>query len=119
MELPDAGPCQPEASRRLEALPKSARDIAWKGQLRMCQRYGHLFAAGKAKAVVITAIAREMAGFLWALAKARAVPLGNTEVREGQETERTCIGLMCMVGGGTRSGTFVGCHGRATPMPDP
>ena len=51
---------------RLEALPKMVRDIAWKGQLRMCQRYRHLVAAGKAKVVVITAIAREMAGFIWA-----------------------------------------------------
>lgn len=55
---------------RLEALPKMVRDIAWKGQLRMCQRYRHLVAAGKAKVVVITAIAREMAGFIWAIARA-------------------------------------------------
>ncbi len=53
----------PKLHARLEALPKSARDIAWKGQLRMCQRYRHLIAAGKAKAV--------------------AVPPGNTELREG------------------------------------
>lgn len=33
--------------------------------------------------VVITAIAREMVGFLWAIAKAGAVPPGNTDVREG------------------------------------
>ena len=73
----------PKLHARLEALPKSARDIAWKGQLRMCQRYRHLVAAGKAKVVVVTAIAREMVGFLWAIAKAMAVPPGNTEVREG------------------------------------
>ncbi|RJL07703.1 IS110 family transposase [Paracoccus siganidrum] len=73
----------PKLHARLEALPKSARDIAWKGQLRMCQRYRHLVAAGKAKVVVVTAIAREMVGFLWAIAKAVAVPPGNTEVREG------------------------------------
>lgn len=73
----------PKLHARLEALPESARDIAWKGQLRMCQRYRHLVAAGKAKVVVITAIAREMVGFLWAIAKAVAVPPGNTEVHEG------------------------------------
>ena len=55
---------------RLEALPKAIRDIAWKGQLRMCQRYRHLVAAGKAKVVVTTAIAREMVGFIWAIARA-------------------------------------------------
>lgn len=55
---------------RIEGLPTIARDIAWKGQLRMCQRYRHLVAAGKAKVVVITAIAREMVGFIWAIARA-------------------------------------------------
>lgn len=54
---------------RLEGLPKAVRDIAWKGQLRMCQRYRHLVAAGKAKVVVTTAIAREMVGFIWAIAR--------------------------------------------------
>ena len=34
---------------RIEVLPQAVRDIAWKGQLRMCQRYLHLIAAGKAK----------------------------------------------------------------------
>lgn len=60
----------PKLYARLEDLPKAARDIAWKGQLRMCQRYRHLMAAGKAKVVVTTAIAREMVGFIWAIARA-------------------------------------------------
>ena len=55
---------------RIEALPKTVRDIAWKGQLRMCLRYRHLMAAGKPKVVATTAIAREMAGFIWAIARA-------------------------------------------------
>ena len=55
---------------RLEGLPRAVRDIAWKGQLRMCQRYRHLVAAGKANVVVTTAIAREMVGFIWAIARA-------------------------------------------------
>ena len=54
---------------RLEALPQTVRDIAWKGQLRMCQRHRHLVAAGKPKVVVTTAIAREMLGFIWAIAR--------------------------------------------------
>ena len=36
----------------------------------MCQRYRHLVATGKAKVVVTTAIAREMVGFIWAIARA-------------------------------------------------
>jgi transposase len=59
---------------RIEGLAKAARDIAWKGQLRMCQRYRHLVAAGKAKVVVTTAIAREMVGFIWAIARAVTSP---------------------------------------------
>lgn len=59
---------------RLEGLPKAVRDIAWKGQLRMCQRYRHLVAAGKAKVVVTTAIAREMVGFIWTIARAVSSP---------------------------------------------
>lgn len=54
---------------RVESLPQAVRDIAWKGQLRMCQRYRHLMAAGKPKVVATTAIAREMAGFIWAIAR--------------------------------------------------
>lgn len=59
---------------RLEALPKTVRDLAWMGQLRMCQRYRHLNAAGKAKVVVVTAIAREMLGFVWAVTAPPATP---------------------------------------------
>lgn len=65
---------------RLEELPKAVRDIAWKGQLRMCQRYRHLVAAGKAKVVVTTAIAREMVGFIWAIARA-VMPLPDAAAR--------------------------------------
>ena len=73
----------PKLHARLEALPKAVRDIAWKGQLRMCQRYRHLVAAGKAKVVVITAIAREMVGFIWAIAKAVTATPEDKGVREG------------------------------------
>ena len=67
---------------RIEGLPKAVRDIAWKGQLRMCQRYRHLLAAGKAKVVVITAIAREMVGFIWAIARAvTAAPVVNARTQ--------------------------------------
>jgi len=52
---------------RLEALPKAVRDIAWKAQVRLCGRYRRLNAAGKKRPVIIAAIAREMAAFLWAI----------------------------------------------------
>ena len=54
---------------RLEALPKTIRDIAWKAQVRLCGRYRRLHAAGKKLPVIIAAIAREMAAFLWAIGR--------------------------------------------------
>jgi hypothetical protein len=53
--------------RRLTKLSPAIRDIAWKGQIRLCSRYRRLAAAGKPKVVVTTAIAREMVGFIWAI----------------------------------------------------
>lgn len=52
---------------RLEGLPKAVREIAWKAQTRLCARYRRLMAAGKKKPIVVAAIAREMAAFLWAI----------------------------------------------------
>jgi transposase len=57
---------------RQEALPKVVRDIAWKAQLRLTARFKRLVARGKAKPTVATAIARELAGFIWAIAGAVA-----------------------------------------------
>ncbi len=54
---------------RLEGLPKAIRDIAWKGQVRLCARYRRLSGAGKKLPVVVAAIAREMAAFLWAIGR--------------------------------------------------
>src|SRR5262245_17170652 len=54
---------------RLEALPKAIRDIAWKAQVRLCGRYRRLNATGKKLPVIIAAIAREMAAFLWAIGR--------------------------------------------------
>jgi transposase len=58
-------------------LPKAVREIAWKGQVRLCGRYRKLMAAGKLKAVIVTAIAREMAAFLWAIGQ-QISPLAQT-----------------------------------------
>jgi transposase len=64
---------QPRVSRALikrqENLSDPVRQIAWKAQLRLCARYRRLMAKGKPKQVVVTAIARELSAFLWAIAK--------------------------------------------------
>jgi len=59
--------------KRQEGLPEDILDIAWNAQLRLCHRYRRMMAKGKKHNVVITAIARELAGFIWAIA--RVVPL--------------------------------------------
>lgn len=54
--------------KRQEKLPPSIRDISWKAQMRLCARYRHFWAKGKTKQVITTAIARELCGFIWAIA---------------------------------------------------
>jgi len=54
---------------RQEGLPKRVCDLAWKAQLRLTGRFQRLVARGKAKPKVATAIARELAGFVWAIAQ--------------------------------------------------
>jgi len=54
---------------RQEGLAQPVRDIAWKAQERLCRRYRKLARAGKAPTVVTAAIARELAGFVWAIAR--------------------------------------------------
>jgi transposase len=61
---------------RQENQPKPIRDIAWKGQVRLCARYRKLARTGKPANVVTTAIARELAGFVWAIARRVTVTRG-------------------------------------------
>jgi transposase len=54
---------------RLEKVPKAIQDISWKAQVRLCKRYRRLLARGKNANQVVVAIAREMAAFVWAIAR--------------------------------------------------
>jgi transposase len=58
---------------RLERVPKVIQDISWKAQVRLCKRYRRLVARGKNVNQVVVAIAREMAAFVWAIAREVAV----------------------------------------------
>jgi transposase len=64
---------QPRVSRvilkRHENVSEAVRQIAWKAQQRLCGRFKRLRAKGKPTQVVVTAIARELSAFLWAIAK--------------------------------------------------
>ena len=62
------------ADRPADALPARSLTqtdcaIAWKAQLRLTSRFRKLVARGKAKPKVATAVARELTGFIWAIAR--------------------------------------------------
>ena len=57
-----------QAQRRAEALPQAIRDLAWKAQLRLTARFAKLKAKGVHLNKVCVAVARELAGFVWAIA---------------------------------------------------
>lgn len=54
--------------RRAEQTRPEVQAIAWHAQKRLCGRYRHLIGAGKNTALATTAVARELAGFIWAIA---------------------------------------------------
>jgi len=54
---------------KVAAAPPKVREIAWKAQSRLNRRYRALIRRGKLKTVAITAVARELAGFVWAVAR--------------------------------------------------
>lgn len=55
-------------AKRAAQTDDTVQAIAWKAQKRLCGRYQHLIRVGKLKVQVCTAIARELTGFLWAIA---------------------------------------------------
>jgi transposase len=66
----------PEIQNRQQDQPLAIREIAWKAQLRLSKRYKAMTQRGKSPNLVVVAIARELAGFMWAIAQ--AVPLSGT-----------------------------------------
>jgi transposase len=54
---------------RLETQPKVIQDISWKAQVRLCKRYRRLVSRGKYPNGVTVAIARELVGFMGAIAQ--------------------------------------------------
>ena len=54
--------------RKAAKVPDRVQAIAWGAQKRLCARYVKLYQRGKAKNKVVTAIARELVGFIWAVA---------------------------------------------------
>src|SRR5487761_457222 len=63
--------------KRAEQTSEAVQEIAWKAQTRLCGRYRLLEARGKLKVQACTAIARELAGFIWAIGQALPQPTAN------------------------------------------
>ena len=53
--------------KRQEGVPEEVKEIAWKAQHRLHKRYMKLSAAGKDQRKIITAVGRELLGFIWAI----------------------------------------------------
>jgi transposase len=56
-------------ARRQTKLAKSVCDIAWKAQLRLCSRFRRLAARQVPRNKIVVAVARELSGFVWAIAR--------------------------------------------------
>jgi len=61
------------------AAPQAVQEIAWKAQARLTARYRALTRNGKRPTVVVTAIARELSGFIWAINRAIGVPVVSSK----------------------------------------
>jgi transposase len=75
-----------EKAEILVRLPKNIRDIAWKAQTRLCARYRTMIARGKKPTIVGAALARELAGFIWAIGREMKIET------VGRETVNFAIG---------------------------
>jgi len=59
----------PIIERRAQDIDPAVRALAWKAQLRLTHKYRRMSARGKPRNVIVTAVARELAGFLWDAAR--------------------------------------------------
>lgn len=57
----------PRLRKRQEDVPEEIKEIAWKAQHRLHKRYARLAASGKDQRKIVTAVGRELLGFIWAI----------------------------------------------------
>ncbi|HUX45562.1 MAG TPA: IS110 family transposase [Terracidiphilus sp.] len=57
----------PALRKRQQGVPEEIKEIAWKAQHRLHKRYMRLAAAGKDQRKIVTAVGRELLGFIWAI----------------------------------------------------
>ncbi len=54
--------------KRQQGLDPQVTEIAWKAQVRLCRRYRDLTRRGKPSQKAVTAVGRELLGFMWSIA---------------------------------------------------
>ena len=59
----------PELTKRSEGVSAEVQAIAWKAQHRLHRQYRKLSSRGKNSQQAMTAVARELVGFIWAIAR--------------------------------------------------
>jgi len=59
--------CTGTLKERQKHLSEEVKEIAWKAQHRLHGRYARLLARGKNKQQAVTAVARELLGFIWSI----------------------------------------------------
>jgi transposase len=57
----------PALRKRQEGVSEPLKEIAWKAQVRLTKRYARLAAAGKDQRKIVTAVGRELLGFIWSI----------------------------------------------------
>jgi transposase len=57
----------PGLRKRQQGVPEEIKEIAWKAQHRLHKRYVRLATAGKDQRKIVTAVGRELLGFIWAI----------------------------------------------------
>lgn len=65
------------AQRRQQGLSQAVREIAWSGQLRLNKRFAMLQARGVQVNKACVAVARELAGFVWAMGRQAMLETGH------------------------------------------
>ena len=60
----------PMLRQRQKGVSEEVKEIAWKAQHRLHKKYQRLMAAGKDQRKIVTAVGRELLGFIWAIGRA-------------------------------------------------
>jgi transposase len=104
-----------EKQKKIEAVPRTVREIAWKAQTRLCGRFRKLTRRGKLPTIATTAVARELAAFIWAINRELATkPCGEqkSQPRPHQVCRRAQLSQGQALAGSRRTAASLPCARR-------